>query len=522
MVGEGGEQQPLAAQELVAGRYRLRRLLARGGMGEVFAAVDESTGREVALKRLLAEVRGQRGVVANFMREYHVLAELRHPRIIEVYEYGVDGEVPYYTMELLDGHDLRDLAPLPFAEACLYLRDVASSLALLHARRLLHRDVSPRNVRRTTDGRCKLIDFGAMVAFGVPPNVTGTPPCIAPEALDGAKLDQRSDLYSLGALAYYLLTGRYPYQVTQLDQLHEAWQEPLVRPRHYVHDLPDALDDLVTALLSSDPMRRPGSAAEVIDQLSALAQLPDDDTSSVAMSFLAGTRLCGRADACAKLTRQARKVLAGRGAAIVIEGAAGSGKSRMLAEASLVAQTCGLRVIRVAARHQRAGGYAVAKDLVATLRQIAPSEAASLGVDRVQWPRARVKVDVAQDVDEARGRLQQELSELFLGVARTQPLLIAVDDFERADELSASLLASLALQAHALPLLVLVTQTYTQTRDKEDSEGVRSFRSAASVLHLEPLDAAHCAELVQSMFGNVPNIERVTAWLHRTARGNPN
>src|SRR5690606_32760086 len=106
--------------------------------------------------------------------------------------------------------------------------------------------------------------------------------------------------------------------------------------------------------------RRPGSAAEVIDQLSALAQLPDDDTSSVAMSFLAGTRLCGRADACAKLTRQARKVLAGRGAAIVIEGAAGSGKSRMLAEASLVAQTCGLRVIRVAARHQRAGGYAVA------------------------------------------------------------------------------------------------------------------------------------------------------------------
>ncbi len=86
-----------------------------------------------------------------FEREYHTLVALRHPRIIEAYEYGVDAGRPYYTMELLDGQDLREFKHVPYRTACRYLRDIASSLALLHSRRLLHRDVSPRNVRVTSD-----------------------------------------------------------------------------------------------------------------------------------------------------------------------------------------------------------------------------------------------------------------------------------------------------------------------------------------------------------------------------------
>src|SRR5262245_14008401 len=113
-------------------------------MGEVFAALDESTSQRVALKRMRTAIQAQRALVVHFMREYHALSELRHPRIIEVYDYGVDRGTPYYTMELLDGSDLNELSPVPWPEACRYLRDVASSLALLHARRLLHRDVSPR------------------------------------------------------------------------------------------------------------------------------------------------------------------------------------------------------------------------------------------------------------------------------------------------------------------------------------------------------------------------------------------
>jgi serine/threonine-protein kinase len=194
----------------------------------VFSALDTATGQRVALKRLSpgapAEAR------ALFEREYCVLSSLRHPRIIEVYEYALDAEGPFYTMEQLEGSDLRELAPLPPLAACGYLRDVACSLALLHARRLLHRDVSARNVRTHTDGRAKLLDFGALMSFGSSEQIVGTPPAIAPEALSGQALDQRTDLYSLGALAYFLLTGQHAYAARSVQALPDAWATQIVPP----------------------------------------------------------------------------------------------------------------------------------------------------------------------------------------------------------------------------------------------------------------------------------------------------
>jgi eukaryotic-like serine/threonine-protein kinase len=122
-----------SSEALIAGRYELLRPLAKGGMGEVFLARDLATGDSVALKRVRDGQLRRPKVLAHFRAEYHALSRLRHPRIIKVHEFGVFDGVPYYTMELLDGKDLRDLGPVPYREACGYLRDIASSLALLHA-----------------------------------------------------------------------------------------------------------------------------------------------------------------------------------------------------------------------------------------------------------------------------------------------------------------------------------------------------------------------------------------------------
>jgi tetratricopeptide (TPR) repeat protein len=499
--------------EVVAGRYELTQALARGGMGEVFIALDRSTGRRVALKRLHGQALSQRGVVVHFMREYHALSELRHPRIIEVYDYGVHEDVPYYTMELLDGQDLRDLSPAPYREACMYLRDVASSLALLHARRLLHRDVSPRNVRRTSEGHCKLIDFGAMIAFGVPPNVTGTAPCIPPEALQGAALDQRSDLYALGALAYNVLTGRHGHAVARLDDLPAAWKQPLVRPKHLVREIPDALDELVMSLMSLDIMKRPKSAAEVIDWLSAIGQLPaQDDGIALARSFLISSRLCGRDQERRDLTRQLTRAREGRGCAVVIEGSMGAGKSRLLSEAALIGQTLGLGVVRAVARRQRGAGQPLAEDLFAALQQMAPLEVEQADPKRVVWPQASSKARAESDRGEARSRLQQALLDVFCTVAKARPLLVTVDDFDHADELSAALIAALAHQTHELPLMLVVSQSEPSATGLD--------RTAARLL-LRVLDREQTTQLVESMFGNVPNIPRMCEWLFRAARGNP-
>ena len=484
-------------------------------MGEVFAAVDQSTGTRIALKRMRTATQLQRSWVVHFMREYHLLSELRHPRIIEVHDYGVDRDVPYYTMELLDGQDLGELSPVPYVEACSYLRDVASSLALLHARRLLHRDLSPRNVRRTSNGRCKLLDFGAMVPFGIPPNLTGTPPFIAPEALQGGPLDQRSDLYSLGALAYIVLTGRPAYSVKDFASLPNAWKQPCANPRRLVRDLPDALDALVMALLSVDPSKRPRSAAEVIDWLSAAGGLAPDDGTTVARSFLSGSRLVARDSECTQLQQRLTDTLACHGSALLICGESGSGRSRMLAEAALIAQTCGLTVVRTVARQQRGAAAGLISDLLLGLHQAAPVEAEAATYGRPLVAAAKGSSAVSRSAQD-RVQLLAQVTEFCVEVARMRPLLIAIDDLDRADELSGALVAALAYQTRGSALSVVAS--YDARRGAPTLANVRGL---AGVMQLQLLDHAETRVLVESLFGDVANVERVSDWLYRVAAGSP-
>ena len=279
-----------------SGRYVLMGELGSGGMGAVYRAEDRTQKRIVAFKQLRSVSAGpkRRMFEALFEREYHTLVRLKHPRIIEVYDYGLTEQGPYYTMELLDGKDLQQLAPLPFRAACQHLRDVASSLALLHAHRFVHRDVSARNVRLTADGRAKLIDFGALATFGTAAEVVGTPPCMPPEVLRRLPLDQRVDLYALGAIGYWALTGRYPYTALFVHDLPSAWQRTPPLPSQLVASVPPALDALIMSLLSLDPMGRPPSAAAVIDQLTSIADLEPEAHEQAAESYLSSGKLVGR------------------------------------------------------------------------------------------------------------------------------------------------------------------------------------------------------------------------------------
>ncbi|HEX2678026.1 MAG TPA: serine/threonine-protein kinase, partial [Polyangiales bacterium] len=218
---------PSAAPKLIGGRYEVVGLMGRGGMGAVYRVHDRQSDREYALKQLTRGGAQADQAKALFEREFCTLAQLRHPRIIEVHDYGLDERGPFFTMELLEGADVRDVSPLPWQTACRYLREVATSLALLHVRRLVHRDVTPRNVRMTPDGHCKLFDFGALTEVGQSGSVVGTPPCIPPEALDGKPLDARLDLYALGCLGYYMLTGKHAFPATDSRQLRTYWAREL-------------------------------------------------------------------------------------------------------------------------------------------------------------------------------------------------------------------------------------------------------------------------------------------------------
>lgn len=150
------QSQTSTEGEVIAGRYRVEHLLGRGGMGAVYKVCDLSTGELLALKRLNPEASAVLGELLE--REYCTLARLCHPRIVQVFEFGIDRGSPFYTMELLSGADLSHQAPMEWRKACTALRDAASTLGVLHARQLVHRDLNPRNLWQTPDGRLKLLD----------------------------------------------------------------------------------------------------------------------------------------------------------------------------------------------------------------------------------------------------------------------------------------------------------------------------------------------------------------------------
>jgi tetratricopeptide (TPR) repeat protein len=513
-----------SAGRVIGGRYRIEEALGRGGNAAVYRVHDERTGQKLALKR--AYTGGKRAARRALLeREYHTLAQLRHPRIIEVIDYGLDEQGPYYTMELLDGADLDKGGLLPWPETCRLLHDIASSLAILHSRGLLHRDVSSRNVRRTGDGHAKLIDFGAMASMGVVKDVVGTPPFTAPEVLQLQALDARADLFSLGALGYYLLVGRHAYPARRLHELRDVWRSRPGPPSRVLPDLPPALNALIMQLLALDRSARPQSAAEVMERLCAIADLPREERIEVSRAYLTTPTLVGRERVLSAVRNHMLSLMRGDGAALLIEGVAGSGRSRVLDACVLEAKLLGVAVVRADAADGASTDWGVARSLGSQLLALFPKEAMEvtrLSQDVLGHVLEGVRRQGPQSMSIAvpeRSLLLRELREFVLALASHQRIVIAVDDLERIDEPSAALLAALADKAEKHH--VILALAVDSDADDDCSASLRLLRSLAHRLELEALEPAHTEELMRSVFGEVENLQLCAARIHAIAQGNP-
>jgi serine/threonine-protein kinase len=262
--------------ETLSGRFRIERLLGRGGMSSVWHAYDEELGRPVAIKLLHARRLESADSVDRFEREARTLALLTHPGIVTVIDRGETDGRPFIVCELVDGRDLHERisleGSLPVAEALAIAVQVAAALGYAHARGVIHRDVKPHNVLLTADGHAKLTDFGiARVddapALTNPGRVLGTGDYVAPEQAQGHPLDGRADIYALGALLYHCLTGGPPYRGASFVE---------VAGKHLRAPIPD--------VQARCPEASEGVAAIV---RRALAKRPDDRFSDVGQMGLA-------------------------------------------------------------------------------------------------------------------------------------------------------------------------------------------------------------------------------------------
>ncbi len=508
--------------DLVGGRYRLDARLGRGGMGEVYTAFDELVQRPVALKkfRLQADRTEDR---LRFRREFHTLARLRHPRIVEAYDFGVDDDQPFYTMELLDGRDLGTMAPLHWRDACPLLRDVADALAFLHSRRLLHRDVAPRNVRCTNDGRAKLLDFGMMATMGVSNEIVGTLPSIAPEMILGLPMDQRADLFGLGALAFWLVTGRHPQRVRNLDDLVRNGRKPPPAPSTIVDDIPPAFDDLLLSLLSPEPLGRPASAIEVVERLTAIGGLSPLSEGDAVQGYVRSAELVGREREMEIVRKRLAKAIGGHGSSLLVEGRTGMGKSRLLREIELEAKLAGALVLR--GHGDLDGPYALVRRLARELElgtrggEFGTSGPHGALIDRLV-PGAVPEGRKSLDHREERLALQTGLSDFISAFATHRPLLLLVDNLQRADEGSMAVLASLAHIAPSRKLLIVGSVTTPLDTSRTDG-ALGNLRERALVLRTRALDSVQVARLLRGMFGDAPNLVRLATWIHRAAGGSP-
>jgi eukaryotic-like serine/threonine-protein kinase len=289
-------RQVTKAREM--GSYRLGDLLGRGGMGEVYRATHTMLARPAAVKLIRPESLGASDsdaaqlAVKRFSREAEAAAHLRSPHTVEVYDFGVtDDQTLYYVMEMLEGMDLESLVrqhgALPPGRAIHLLRQVCESLEEAHQAGLVHRDIKPANIHVGRVGLrydfVKVLDFGLVkpvkktspdesliTAAGL---ALGTPAYMAPELALGEEVDARADIYALGCVAYFLLTGRLVFEADNTMRLmvKHIEEKPVPPSRRAEQPIPASLDDAVLGCLAKDPAARTPSAASLSAALAAAA-----------------------------------------------------------------------------------------------------------------------------------------------------------------------------------------------------------------------------------------------------------
>lgn len=296
---------------VLAERYEIVRLIARGGMSEVYEATDRVLGRQVAVKLYRVTAVADR---RRFDAEVHILASLNHPGLVHLYDAGEHGGDEYVVLELIDGptlaSDLAERGQLPE----LSLRDLAASvadaLAFVHAAGVVHRDVTPSNILRGSDGRARLADFGIARLLDTSrvtavAHTVGTAAYMAPEQVRGSDVTSAADVYALGLVLLEALTGRRGFTGVG----HEVALARLTRDPDVSTGVPDAWRPLLQEMTQRDPQERP-TAAEVRDRV---AELPASTSGVVAQAPV----IVGAMSDVARLAQTAMVPVAGGGTSVM-------------------------------------------------------------------------------------------------------------------------------------------------------------------------------------------------------------
>lgn len=505
-------------------RYLVQALLGAGGMGRVHRALDRLTGRSVALKQVALRSAIQPQLLAALAQEFRTLATLRHPGIISVLDYGFDAQQrPFFTMEFLqDAQPLRRFAESAAKEVRIdLLIQLLHALKYLHRRGIIHGDLKPSNLLVVDAGAApvlKLLDFGLSYAASEPPQhaLAGTLPYMSPELFEGASPSVASDLYAVGVIGCELLAGHPPFrpQGSAADLIQQILRQP-----PDLSGMSQGLGQVLARVLSKSVDERYSDADSLLHALCSQAgiSLPSEPAAA-RDSYLHAARFVGRQGELATLRQSLAEANAGRGAAWLLAGESGVGKSRLLEELRCTALISGLIVLRGQAQPNTGGAYHIWSDVlpglalqneisdleVSVLGAILPNLGAVLG--------RRVSPPPEAGVQAARVRLLRVLREVVQRSRR--PVVILLEDLQWADGESLDLLLQVSADIITLPLLVIGSY-----RDDE-APRLPGKLPAMQLLRLPRLDQDTTAALCASMLGNNPHRPALIERIRHETEGN--
>ncbi len=266
------------------GAYLITEQVGHGGMARVFKGRHEALNRDVAIKIISAHLASDEDFLTRFQREAQAVATLRHPNIVQVHDFGAEGEIYYMVMEYVSGGTLQDRLPHselngrlnPLSETIQIIHEIAAALEYAHLQGIIHRDLKPANIMLTAEGHVVLADFGLVRLMGSPHFTAtgtswGTPAYMSPEQAQGERGDERSDIYSLGVVFYELVTGRLPFESdTPFGFIMKHINEPVPSPRQLNPELPVAVEQVILKALAKVPDNRYQSANELTEALTAI------------------------------------------------------------------------------------------------------------------------------------------------------------------------------------------------------------------------------------------------------------
>jgi len=541
----------------VENRYRVLDVIGSGGMGTLYRVSDEAHRDEVhrdgageneiiALKtvRLSGVATEASESVKCFQREFQLLTQLRHPNLVSVYDYGTTtGGKLYFTMEWVEGRNLEpDKQSLEPEATTAVMVQICRALAYLHARGVIHGDLKPQNVLVMAGAgdadsmayRVKLVDFGLAHEIRSPEDRARyyTPGYSAPEVIYPHPVDQRADLYSMGAMWYALLVGKPATFMFGAERLIQLTLEEALKTQGQI---PKAIGAVITRLMATVPETRYSSANEVIEAVNGITGSTYKlETRETAASYALRTHFINREEELEVLRAAWERAQADEGQVVLVSGEAGVGKTRLVAEMEVQAELEGARVVwgqcvergseayrpwnevlRVLVRYVESADEATGKT---TMQQAGPVLAALLPQ---LWERdymAGLEPPAELEPQAAQLRLNDAILQVMRTAARLRPTVIVVENMHWADEATLELLRYLSRVPGSVNLLVCATY-----RDDEvDSEHLLETLNGERVqrVRVPRLLPEVTTDLVCSMLG----LERLPALLpervYQTTGGN--